>query len=100
MADTTAVVLPVSTGPGLCPLPLRQLSLKIFTMLRPRLEPPGGTFRCEVLQGFSFLTEDELAAVIREVCWQIRTTIITSLTTRTGLREVPGYCLQPVDLQL
>lgn len=40
----------------------------MFIRYRPRLEPPGGTFRCEVLQGFSFLTDDELQVVIREVC--------------------------------
>ncbi|KAK7511418.1 PPPDE putative peptidase domain-containing protein [Phyllosticta citriasiana] len=33
---------------------------------RPRVEPPGGTFRCEVLQGFSFLSEEELTAVIKD----------------------------------
>lgn len=47
-------------------------------MLRPRLEPPGGTFRCEVLQGFSFLTDEELAAVIREVRWHARSAMSLS----------------------
>lgn len=31
------------------------------------MEPPGGTFRTEVLQGFSFLSEEELTAVIKDV---------------------------------
>ncbi|KAF2145355.1 uncharacterized protein K452DRAFT_220918 [Aplosporella prunicola CBS 121167] len=33
---------------------------------RPGLEPPGGTFRTEVLQGFCFATDEELDAIIRE----------------------------------
>ncbi|KAL0261202.1 hypothetical protein SLS55_004898 [Diplodia seriata] len=47
---------------------------------RPRLEPPGGTFRCEVLQGFSFLTDDELAAVIREASEKFQGTAYNLLT--------------------
>lgn len=34
---------------------------------RPRLEPPGGTFRLEILQGFSFRPDEELEEIIREV---------------------------------
>lgn len=47
---------------------------------RPRLEPPGGTFRCEVLQGFSFLNEDELGAVIREASEKFQGTAYNLLT--------------------
>ena len=34
---------------------------------KPRTEPPGGTFRCELLQGFTFRTRDEIEAIIKEV---------------------------------
>ncbi|KAK3716366.1 hypothetical protein LTR37_006516 [Vermiconidia calcicola] len=33
----------------------------------PRLEPPGGTFRASILQGFTFRSEKEMDAIIREV---------------------------------
>ena len=34
---------------------------------KPRTEPPGGTFRCELLQGFTFRPEHEIENVIKEV---------------------------------
>jgi hypothetical protein len=34
----------------------------------PRLTPPGATFRCEIIQGFSMRTEEEILDIIREVC--------------------------------
>ncbi|KAF2722740.1 DUF862-domain-containing protein [Polychaeton citri CBS 116435] len=34
---------------------------------RPRLEPPGGTFRCSILQGFSFRPRAEIEHIIHEV---------------------------------
>lgn len=34
---------------------------------RPKLEPPGGTFRCEILHGFTFHTEQEMNDIINEV---------------------------------
>lgn len=34
---------------------------------RPKLEPPGGTFRTEILQGFTFYTDDEISKIISEV---------------------------------
>ncbi|GAB7361182.1 hypothetical protein MBLNU230_g1215t1 [Neophaeotheca triangularis] len=37
---------------------------------RPRFEPSGATFRCHVLQGFTFNTEAEIEAVIRDVSEQ------------------------------
>ncbi|TGO54887.1 hypothetical protein BCON_0100g00070 [Botryotinia convoluta] len=32
----------------------------------PRVEPPGGTFRCEIVQGFTFSPQVEIDAVIKE----------------------------------
>ena len=34
---------------------------------KPRAEPPGGTFRCEILHGFTLATEAELETAVREV---------------------------------
>lgn len=34
---------------------------------KPHIEPPGGTFRCELLQGFTFRPDHEIEAIIREV---------------------------------
>ena len=34
---------------------------------RPRLEPPGGTFRCSLLQGITYLSRGEIAALVRDV---------------------------------
>ncbi|KAL9632071.1 MAG: hypothetical protein Q9164_005539 [Protoblastenia rupestris] len=34
---------------------------------RPGTEPPGGTFRCELLQGFTFQTEEEIEGIVRDV---------------------------------
>ena len=34
---------------------------------RPRTEPPGGTFRCELLQGFTCQTDEEIEILIRDV---------------------------------
>ena len=34
---------------------------------KPRLEPPGGTFRCEILQGFTFRSPAEIENIIKEV---------------------------------
>ncbi|KAK8156947.1 PPPDE putative peptidase domain-containing protein [Phyllosticta citribraziliensis] len=47
---------------------------------RPRVEPPGGTFRCEVLQGFSFLSEEELTAVIKDASEKFQGTAYNLLT--------------------
>ncbi|KAL1306646.1 hypothetical protein AAFC00_005321 [Neodothiora populina] len=33
---------------------------------RPKLEPPGGTFKCEILHGFTFQTEQEINQIICE----------------------------------
>ena len=32
---------------------------------RPRTEPPGGSFRTEILQGFTFATQAEIDAIVR-----------------------------------
>lgn len=34
---------------------------------KPLTEPPGGTFRCDLLQGFTFRPEHEIEAIIKEV---------------------------------
>lgn len=34
---------------------------------KPLTEPPGGTFRCELLQGFTFRPVHEIEAIIKEV---------------------------------
>jgi len=41
---------------------------------RPRLEPPGGTFKCEILQGFTFLPDNELEQIIKEASQQFQGT--------------------------
>lgn len=32
---------------------------------KPRTEPPGGTFKCEILHGFTLATDDEIDATLR-----------------------------------
>lgn len=34
---------------------------------KPNFEPPGGTFRCSILQGFTFRTEAEIEVIVRQV---------------------------------
>ncbi len=34
---------------------------------RPNFEPPGGTFRSTILQGFTFRSEQEINAIVKEV---------------------------------
>jgi len=34
---------------------------------RPKFEPPGGTFRCAILQGFTFRSEREIEGIIKQV---------------------------------
>ncbi|KAL7267742.1 hypothetical protein RUND412_009656 [Rhizina undulata] len=33
---------------------------------KPKTEPPGGTWRCEILHGFTYASEDEIEKIIRE----------------------------------
>jgi deubiquitinase DESI2 len=47
---------------------------------RPKLEPPGGTWRCELLQGFSFLTRAEIDDVIHEASQRFQGTSYNLLT--------------------
>jgi len=35
---------------------------------KPKLEPPGGTFKTAMLHGFSFRPQEEMDAIIHEVC--------------------------------
>jgi deubiquitinase DESI2 len=34
---------------------------------KPRTEPPGGTFRCEILHGFTYASDEEIEEIIRDV---------------------------------
>jgi hypothetical protein len=34
---------------------------------KPRTDPPGGTWRCEILHGFTYATTEEIEAIVREV---------------------------------
>ncbi|KAF2761547.1 DUF862-domain-containing protein [Pseudovirgaria hyperparasitica] len=47
---------------------------------RPKSEPPGGTFRCELLQGFSFLADNELDIIIQEASQKFQGTSYNLLT--------------------
>ena len=47
---------------------------------RPKLEPPGGTFKCEILQGFSFLPEVEMDKIIQEASQKFQGTSYNLLT--------------------
>ncbi|SLM35693.1 PPPDE putative peptidase domain [Lasallia pustulata] len=47
---------------------------------RPRLEPPGGTFRLELLQGFTFRSEEEVEGIIRDVSQKFQGTAYNLLT--------------------
>ncbi|EON61435.1 hypothetical protein W97_00650 [Coniosporium apollinis CBS 100218] len=47
---------------------------------RPQVEPPGGTFRVELLQGFSFRTETELEEIIQEASQRFQGTSYNLLT--------------------
>jgi len=35
--------------------------------MKPRTEPPGGTFRCQVLHGWAYATEEEINRIILDV---------------------------------
>ena len=41
---------------------------------KPHTEPPGGTFRCELLQGFTFRPVHEIENIIKEVSQQFQGT--------------------------
>ncbi|KAK3388841.1 PPPDE putative peptidase domain-containing protein [Sordaria brevicollis] len=46
----------------------------------PRTEPPGGTFRCELLHGFTLASPTEIDAIIREVSEEFLGTSYNLLT--------------------
>ncbi|KAL1839145.1 hypothetical protein VTJ49DRAFT_1841 [Mycothermus thermophilus] len=47
---------------------------------RPRVEPPGGTFRCEILHGFTLATAEEIDAIVREASDEFQGTGYNLLT--------------------
>ena len=47
---------------------------------RPRQEPPGGTFKCEILHGFALITHNEIETVIREVGKEWRPATVSTKT--------------------
>ncbi|GAB7350847.1 hypothetical protein MBLNU459_g1378t1 [Dothideomycetes sp. NU459] len=47
---------------------------------RPKLEPPGGTFRCEILHGFTFCTEQEISDILNEASQKFQGTSYNLLT--------------------
>lgn len=47
---------------------------------KPRTEPPGGTFRCEYLQGFTLAPQAEIDAIVREASEQFAGTAYNLLT--------------------
>lgn len=34
---------------------------------KPKTEPPGGTFRSEILHGFTYASNEEIEDIVREV---------------------------------
>ncbi|KAI4150870.1 MAG: hypothetical protein LQ340_003846 [Diploschistes diacapsis] len=51
---------------GAVPHPTEPSSTGVF-WTRPRLEPPGGTFRQSILQGFTYLSPAEIEQLVRDV---------------------------------
>ncbi|KAK8196713.1 hypothetical protein M8818_006880 [Zalaria obscura] len=47
---------------------------------RPKLEPPGGTFRCEILHGFTFFSQQEITDIINETSAKFQGTSYNLLT--------------------
>lgn len=47
---------------------------------KPKTEPPGGTFRCEILHGFTLATQVEIDTTIREVSDEFQGTAYNLLT--------------------
>ncbi|KAF9766348.1 hypothetical protein IL306_001263 [Fusarium sp. DS 682] len=47
---------------------------------KPRTEPPGGTFRCEILHGFTLATEDEINATLQSASEEFLGTSYNLLT--------------------
>ena len=51
---------------GAVPHPTEPSRTGVF-WTRPRLEPPGGTFRCSILHGFTYLTGNDLDKLLRDI---------------------------------
>lgn len=47
---------------------------------KPKTEPPGGTFRCELLHGFTLATQDEIDAALKVASEQFHGTSYNILT--------------------
>lgn len=47
---------------------------------KPHVEPPGGTWRCSLLHGFTFRSDTEIAALIKEVSEEFQGTSYNLLT--------------------
>lgn len=47
---------------------------------KPRTEPPGGTFRCEILHGFTIRPEEEIEEIIKEASHKFQGTSYNLLT--------------------
>lgn len=47
---------------------------------KPRTEPPGGTFKCEILHGFTLATDEEIEAAIRSASEEFQGTSYNLLT--------------------
>ncbi len=47
---------------------------------KPRTEPPGGTFKCEILHGFSLAPEDEIETIVRTASEEFQGTAYNLLT--------------------
>jgi hypothetical protein len=47
---------------------------------KPRTEPPGGTFRCEILHGFTVAPQGQIHTIIREASEEFQGTMYNLLT--------------------
>jgi deubiquitinase DESI2 len=47
---------------------------------KPKTEPPGGTFKCEILHGFSFATAEEIEKILKETSEEFQGTSYNLLT--------------------
>lgn len=70
---------------------------------RPKLEPPGGTFKTAILHGFTFCTEQEINDIVNEVIIFTPTHTTQGFpadVTTQGIPKIPGNLLQPPHQQL
>ncbi|KZF18815.1 UPF0326 protein hag1 [Xylona heveae TC161] len=47
---------------------------------KPRMEPPGGTFRCEILHGFTIRPDSEIDSIVKEASQKFQGTSYNLLT--------------------